>query len=169
MTKKPLYVVEKILDKRKKRNKFEYLIKWQNYGEADNTWESADNFLCPDLVQEFEEKFSKKEKVESKKLNDKSFNKKRKNSDDSVVSLASTSTTVNTVVDKEENKKSEDLLIPEEIVGANILDGELKFLVKWKNDDEGEIIPAKIANVKYPQIVIKFYEKRLNWNSYLKN
>jgi hypothetical protein len=158
MPKKELFVVERILDKRKHKNKVEYLIKWKNYGESENTWESANSFLCPDLVQEYEEKCEKKETKEVKKV--------RKESDDS----ESTIQTINeNEKEKEEIKTSEDSLIAEEILGAGPIDGELNFLVKWKNTDDADIVPAKIANVKYPQHVIKFYEKRLNWKNSYKN
>ena len=49
-----VYIVEKVVSKRKsKAGKTEYLIKWQGYKEADNTWEPADN-VSDDLIKEFE-------------------------------------------------------------------------------------------------------------------
>jgi len=48
-------------------------------------------------------------------------------------------------------------LAPEKIIGATNEPGELFFLIKWK------LVAAKEANVKIPQVVIKFYEDRLNW------
>ncbi len=37
------FIVEKILDKRIKGSKIEYLVKWEGYSEADNTWEPIKN------------------------------------------------------------------------------------------------------------------------------
>jgi len=147
------FVVEKILDVRVRNGKKEYYLKWKGYGDADNTWEPVDNLDCPDLINAFEDKIASKKKEEKKRKKDDtegSAKKKKK------------------VVEDEENKPRgfDRGLQPERIIGATDSGGELMFLMKWKDSDEADLVPARQANIRCPQIVIAFYEERLTWHTH---
>ncbi|XP_033827306.1 chromobox protein homolog 1-like isoform X2 [Periophthalmus magnuspinnatus] len=151
------YVVEKVLDRRVHKGRVEFLLKWKGFSDEDNTWEPQDNLDCPDLIAEYMEKHHK-EKEDKKKEG------KRK-------STASTGDAEEKASKKkkEEGEKARGFgrgLQPERIIGATDSSGELMFLMKWKNSDEADLVPAKEANVKCPQVVISFYEERLTWHSY---
>ncbi len=55
------YEIEKILEKRIVKNKIEYLIKWKDYPESDNTWEPIENMdNAKRMISEFEKKLKEK-------------------------------------------------------------------------------------------------------------
>ncbi|XP_072225704.1 chromobox protein homolog 1-like [Leuresthes tenuis] len=151
------YVVEKVLDRRVVKGKVEFLLKWKGFSDEDNTWEPEDNLDCPDLIAEYMQKH--KEKEEKKKEG------KRKAASEA----SGDSEERGSKRRKEEGEKARGFgrgLQPERIIGATDSSGELMFLMKWKNSDEADLVPAKEANVKCPQVVISFYEERLTWHSY---
>ena len=53
----------------------------------------------------------------------------------------------------------------DKIVGATDDGGRLKFLIKWKNFPNTDVVLAEEANAKCPQAVIAYYETRLTWSS----
>lgn len=144
------YFVESIQEKRVRFGKVEYLLKWKGFTDADNTWEPVENLDCPELIEEFESKLVETNSPK-RKLEHDTTNKKKK------------------IVDLQEKdvqpRGFERGLIPEKILGATDSKGELMFLMKWKNSDEADLVPARIANTKCPQVVIKFYEERLMWHN----
>lgn len=146
----PEFIVEKILDSRTRSGRTEYLLKWKGYNDSENTWEPEENLDCPDLIAEFQE--NRKKAVEKRKQpvvppSPSDSEKAKKKKDDKI-------------------RGFERGLEPEKILGATDSSGELTFLIKWKGSEEADLVPARIANIKCPQTVIKFYEERLTWHTH---
>uniref|UniRef100_A0A668ARE3 Chromobox homolog 3a (HP1 gamma homolog, Drosophila) n=1 Tax=Myripristis murdjan TaxID=586833 RepID=A0A668ARE3_9TELE len=142
------FVVEKVLDQRIVNGKVEFFLKWKGFTDADNTWEPEENLDCPELISAFLES--------QKNVKEKPAPVKRKSSTDEP--------------DTEAKKKDKPRgfarnLEPERIIGATDSSGELMFLMKWKDSDEADLVPAREANTRCPQVVISFYEERLTWHS----
>lgn len=161
------YSVEKVLDKRIRNGKVEYLLKWKGYSNEDNTWEPEENLDCPDLISEYETKRAESKKggsgSDTGSTGVKKEDRKRKSSAVSEEKKGSSKKKHT----EEDNKPRgfERGLEPEKIIGATDSSGELMFLMKWKGTDEADLVPSSQANVKCPQIVIKFYEERLTWHT----
>ena len=78
------YVVERIIEKRFTKNgTAEYLVKWKNYGDHENTWEPNENMVhCEAMIERFERKARKRKIYElSGTLFSKSFEFNRNCSD----------------------------------------------------------------------------------------
>nr|AGG11724.1 Umbrea [Drosophila santomea] len=52
-------------------------------------------------------------------------------------------------------------LQPLRILGVCDWSGELTFLMQWKGCDQADLVPARVANVRCPKLVISFYEERI--------
>lgn len=152
------YVVEKVLDRRVVKGRVEFLLKWKGFTHDDNTWEPEDNLDCPDLIAEY----MQSQKAASDEKKDGSGKRKGESDTD-----AGEDSRPKKRKDEQEKPRGFSRgLDPERIIGATDSSGELMFLMKWKNSDEADLVPAKEANIKCPQVVISFYEERLTWHSY---
>ncbi|KAF3860466.1 hypothetical protein F7725_000721 [Dissostichus mawsoni] len=166
------YVVEKVLDRRVVKGRVEFFLKWKGYSEKHNTWEPEKNLGCPELISEFMKTYKKgssggssssststNKSVTTSPLGrskDSSSSKKRSSDDDEEGGS------------KPKKTKEDDILVargferglePEKIIGATDSCGDL-----MKDSDEADLVLAKEANHKCPQIVIAFYEERLTWH-----
>merc|ERR1712226_76953 len=60
-----IYIVEELLNKRKRKGKIEYLVKWVGWTAPHNSWEPKSNILDRNLIEEFEAQWSAKSKESS--------------------------------------------------------------------------------------------------------
>ncbi|XP_039496936.1 chromobox protein homolog 1 [Drosophila santomea] len=151
------FSVERVEDKRTVNGRTEYYLKWKGYPRSENTWEPVENLDCPDLIANFEESLKNNKKETKKRLSTSS-------TPDSIRSKRKSFLEDET----EEQKKLigfERGLEPSKILGATDSSGHLMFLMKWKGSDHADLVPAKLANIRCPQVVIQFYEERLTWHT----
>ncbi|KAH8409479.1 hypothetical protein KR222_006377 [Zaprionus bogoriensis] len=178
------YAVEKILDRRVRKGKVEYYLKWKGYAETENTWEPEGNLDCQDLIQQYE--LARKDEVTAKKDRPASSAKSKESGRTSATASNSGSSKrkseepaapASSKSKRIEAEDSSNDLIPaggtgfdrgleaEKILGASDNNGRLTFLIQFKGVDQAEMVPSTVANVKIPQMVIRFYEERLSWYS----
>lgn len=167
------YVVEKVLDRRVVKGRVEYFLKWKGFSEKHNTWEPEKNLDCPDLISEFMKTYKKGSSTPSSGAKSSSTGPSARAKDGSSTKRGTAEDDDDEGGSKAKRKKEEDILVargferglePEKIIGATDSCGDLMFLMKWKDSDEADLVLAKEANHKCPQIVIAFYEERLTWH-----
>jgi len=166
------FIVDRIVSHRIRNGRKEYLLAWKGFPEEENTWEPEQNLDCPDLIEEYENRIMQKTRY----MHEPSTSLKRKSSADQMPvqnkrgrppndSLAhrNYSKQQTSSIRTEEASAFDRGLEPEKILGATDATGELMLLVQWKGTAEADLVPARICNIKCPQVVIRFYEERLTW------
>jgi len=111
---------------------------------SENTWEPIENLQCHELVNGFEKSLKRKPrgKTAPRKLPPNSSTRNGGQSNDYTAFQG---------------------LVAEAIVGATDACGELLHLVKWQGKEELELVPAMFTILKFPLIVMAFYENRVNF------
>ena len=119
------YEVEKIISKRMRKGKIEYLVKWKGWeNPEDNTWEPIANLECKELMEEYE-----KNHPEEKK-DDAGSSSKRKAEDKPSKPAKKMDT---------RPKGFSRGLTAEKIIGATNDPGELYFLIKVMKTTSGNL------------------------------
>jgi len=146
------YEVEKVLDKRINKNgEPEYLVKWKNFDDpADNTWEPMANLEGADIeIKKFEalvesgrKKGGVKRKEEKERRSESAPKIKKLDGDVKPRGFARG-------------------LQGEKIIGATNDPYKQFFVVKWRGCNDTDLVAAKDANAKIPQLVIRWYEEQL--------
>ncbi|KAM7344427.1 chromobox protein homolog 3-like [Cochliomyia hominivorax] len=146
------FIVEKILSSRMRNRRLEYLLKWKGFDDSENSWEPAKNLDCPEMIKLFEENQIETEtRIEETAKSYEIINEKY------LVTDFLTRDSVQTGFEKG--------LDVEHILGATNVKGCLYLVLKFQGDNEPQLIQAEIVNQKIPQMVIKFYERQLIWES----
>lgn len=168
------FIVEKILDRKLINGEVYYFLKWKGFTETENTWEPEMNLDCPELIADYHKraKQASERNETNKRPLQTNIEQEEETTTVTVVPAATVATTVAATVSATDSakkvKRANDYgygkgLEIEKILGATDVYGELMFLIKWQSTDKPELVPARIANVKSPQQVIRFYEDRLTW------
>lgn len=161
------FSVEKVLGRRVKNDKVEYLLKWRGYSDEDNTWEPEDNLDCPELISAYEEVRLRKEREAA--------------AEETEVPAPVTPAPTIPVAEEthsmrkrgrrsEKKKRIEEIdkprgiargLVPEKILAAQLYNSVTYFLVQWEDCLEYDVVPSKELNEAFPEFVISYYESCL--------
>ena len=158
------YTVEKIVDRRIVKGKYEYLIKWEDYPDSENTWEPLKNLgSIKDLVDEYDKQFPK-EKNENEKNND--YLNKKRNSDNILVNDINSNGKVFNYEGKDiQQVEYDDRFI--EVMTIKKVDNELIAVVVFQesiaSETEKKEIPTRILAKVNPIVLLQYYESKIKF------
>lgn len=179
-----VFEVEKILKKKGKGKKIEYLVKWKNYdGPGDDTWEPANTLEAPEMIEMFEsdlkanEEREKENELKAKKekeLKEKELKEKELKLKEDKSELPNATTPNNDEIEpmnkpvKEKTqkevkstKKTKPAPVEENVYNVEALMEKKgsKYLVKWENwpADQNTWEPKS----SIPAFIVEFYESDL--------
>lgn len=172
------YTVEAIRAKRRNpvTNQVEYLIKWENYPESDNTWEPKENLQCPALLIAFNEANSaRKSRYTRASALAETTNKEARES------KASRHSAVITIDDENRSQSPEPESDPEptealaarakpadqqppleRIVSACVDDDQNVFcFIERKNSEKLDMVSISYLENQYPKELCMWYKEKL--------
>uniref|UniRef100_UPI0037E99A01 chromobox protein homolog 3b n=1 Tax=Semicossyphus pulcher TaxID=241346 RepID=UPI0037E99A01 len=162
------FVVEKIIRRRVFNGRVEYFLKWKGFTDAENTWEPEDNLDCPELIEDFLRNTHFSGENEEELTEQEFIPKEEMTEQETEISCMQSQQQAHVLEPNDEQSNTptnlSTYLEPECIIGSTDRQGELMFLVKWKNSDDVALLPAREASARCPQVVIDFYERKLTWH-----
>lgn len=167
------YIVEKIVGKRVRNGAVEYLLKWKDYPEDQNTWEPEKCLNCIGLVHEFEAnrakdlglKYERPQKSAAPQTAAAHRGRPRSKPEDKPQMARNRDQNVKPKPNLRSRAKTgfDQGLVPEEVLGATNTPGFLNYLVKWRGVEKATLVPSSVASVKCPQLVIKYLQSKVAW------
>ena len=147
------YTVEEVIGRRKKKGKYEYLIKWKDYSINESTWEPMDNlYFVKELIEEYDRSYDSKNK-----------NKKKKEGVDEIVKPRKNITNTQPA----ENKNNFPFYMVDKSIfkidGIRDEKGVLYAFVEIKQDDgtiQREKLEIDELKMNNPWLLIDYYESR---------
>ena len=186
MSENKLYLVEKILNRRKVKGKYEYKIKWVGYPMKESTWEPMRNLeTAKNLVAEYDsthpiENQHKSSKTSSKQKKSTFINKKRKeekneknnqiNQKEEVIDKSGKNNNIDLKEKDSKNIFEKTYIIDDSLENVETVKQKNQILmaVVDKLDSNGQItktyIPTEELKKINPWILIKFYESKIKFS-----
>lgn len=169
------FAVEKIIRRRVNNGKVEYYLKWKGFTDAENTWEPEDNLDCPELIEEYLRNLTvlgqETEQEECQSLDHEVQPKEELSELAADMAHQQPQEELIERTNEEVEEHNAEIPVgqpghpePDAIIGCTDQQGELMFLIKWKNTDEVALLAAVEASKRWPQMVIRFYEDKLTWH-----
>ncbi|PJF16594.1 hypothetical protein PSACC_03623 [Paramicrosporidium saccamoebae] len=167
------YEVERIVDKRTRRRKIEYQVKWVGYPESENTWQTVDSMNCPKLIAEYEE--GEAEETDASNESNETYETYETDGTDETEEIK-TKRSGRTTSPKQRRVGALIKIQPEgdykpgdwedEVLQVDNVtrngSGGLNIHIQWVDGEYTEELAVE-ANVRCPQKVISFYESRLKF------
>lgn len=175
------YDVEKIVGHKVERGQISYWVKWKGYGEDANTWEAANTVHCPELIDQYRQKYfgapatngkskptPKRAAVDTKKNKATPAKKKKKapkivpddtdddDDDDDADEDANDEDTGDRDPLEDTTEKEWEV---EDVVDERTLKGKKEYLIRWKGCKADQDTWEPAHNVNCPDIIAKFEKK----------
>ncbi|XP_051574436.1 chromobox protein homolog 3b [Myxocyprinus asiaticus] len=168
------FAVDKIICRRVHEGKVEYYLKWKGFTDAENTWEPEDNMDCPELIEEFLRNLAVSGETEQEGCPSLDHDVQPKQELTELDADTAHQQSQEELIERSNEEGGDHSLEipagqsshpePDCIIGSTDRQGELMFLIKWKNTDEVALLSAREASQRWPQMVINFYEDKLTWH-----
>ena len=173
-----LYIVEKILDKKKEGNKVKYLVKWEGYPIEQSTWEPEYNLqYVQGLIDEYENSSFKDVIKQRKRGRPRKVDYEHSESDSEIsrkkINKIQKNTGGQLLLDQYLNLSTANIEKDEVEAIINAKRNEKNSLicqVRWKIRSDGiqpddSFVENKYLKKRYPKLLIEFYESKIKFIS----